>query len=87
MKGWRGAIEGNFIPLDAMQRGGSPSAYDRVLAARLGIRAGRLAIRGEFGLMVASRGLDIVAVPLANAVGEMRTLPDDFRDEASEFLK
>ena len=37
--------------------------------------------------MVALRGLNIVSVPLAEAVGQMRTLPPEFLDEASEFLK
>ena len=54
----------------------SRAFYDRVLATRLGIHAARLAIQGEFGKMVALRGLDIVAVPLAEAVGAMRMLED-----------
>jgi 6-phosphofructokinase 1 len=80
-------IETRDVTLGHLQRGGSPSAYDRVLATRLGIHAARLAIRGDFGKMVALRGLKIVAVPLAEAVGEMRTLTPEFLDEASEFLK
>ena len=80
-------IETRDVTLGHLQRGGSPSAYDRVLATRLGIHAARLAIHGEFGKMVALRGLKIVAVPLAEAVGEMRTLSPEFMDEAGEFLK
>lgn len=80
-------IETRDVTLGHLQRGGSPSAYDRVLATRLGIHAARLAIQGDFGKMVALRGLKIVAVPLADAVGEMRTLSAEFLDEASEFLK
>jgi len=83
----RTGIETREVTLGHLQRGGSPSAYDRVLATRLGIHAGRLAIKGEFGKMVALRGLDIVAVPLAEAVGEMRTVPESFLDEASEFFR
>ena len=80
-------IETREVTLGHLQRGGSPSAYDRVLATRLGIHAGRLAIEKDFGKMVALRGLKIVAVPLADAVGEMRELPHEFMDEASEFLR
>lgn len=80
-------IETRDVTLGHLQRGGSPSAYDRVLATRLGIHAARLAIQGDFGKMVALNGLKIIAVRLADAVGEMRTLSPEFLDEASEFLK
>ncbi|MCL4162343.1 UNVERIFIED_CONTAM: hypothetical protein GTU68_064968, partial [Idotea baltica] len=65
-------IETRDVTLGHLQRGGSPSAYDRVLGTRLGIHAGRLAMKKDFGKMVALRGLHIVAVPLAEAVGTMR---------------
>lgn len=80
-------IETREVTLGHLQRGGSPSAYDRVLGTRLGIHAGRLALKGDFGKMVALRGLQIVSVSLAEAVGQMRTLYPEFLDEASEFLK
>lgn len=80
-------IETRDVTLGHLQRGGSPSAYDRVLGTRLGIHAARLAINKDFGKMVALRGLHIVAVPLAEAVGTMRTLYPEFLDEASEFLR
>jgi len=80
-------IETREVTLGHLQRGGSPSAYDRVLGTRLGIHAARLAIQQDFGKMVALRGLHIVAVPLAEAVGTMRTLYPEFLDEAGEFLK
>lgn len=80
-------IETREVTLGHLQRGGSPSAYDRVLGTRLGIHAGRLALKGDFGKMVALRGLQIVAVPLAEAVGQMRTLYPEFMNEAEEFLR
>ncbi|MCA9090031.1 MAG: 6-phosphofructokinase [Planctomycetaceae bacterium] len=80
-------IETRDVTLGHLQRGGSPSAYDRVLGTRLGIHAARLAIKKDFGKMVALRGLHIVSVPLAEAVGTMRTLYPEFLDEAGEFLK
>ncbi|MEW4490804.1 ATP-dependent 6-phosphofructokinase [Thalassoglobus sp. JC818] len=80
-------IETRDVTLGHLQRGGSPSAYDRVLGTRLGIHAGRLALKKDFGKMVALKGLHIVGVPLAEAVGTMRTLYPEFLDEASEFLK
>ncbi len=75
------------VTLGHLQRGGSPSAYDRVLGTRLGIHAARLALKGDFGKMVALRGLKIVDVPLADAVNQMRTLPPEFLEEAGEFLR
>lgn len=82
----RTGIETREVTLGHLQRGGSPSAYDRVLGTRLGIHAGRLALKNDFGKMVALRGLHIVDVPLAEAVGTMRTLYPEFLDEAGEFL-
>lgn len=79
-------IETRWVTLGHLQRGGSPSAYDRVLGTRLGIHAARLAIKGDFGKMVALKGLNIVPVDLADATGTMRTLPPEFMDEAGEFL-
>jgi 6-phosphofructokinase 1 len=83
----RTGIETRWVTLGHLQRGGSPSAYDRVLGTRLGTHAARLALRKEYGKMVALRGTRIVAVQLADAVGEMRQLDKEFLDEASEFFK
>ena len=83
----RTGIETRAVTLGHLQRGGPPSAYDRVLGTRLGIHAARLVINGQFGQMVALRGLKIVEYPLAEAVGTMRTLDLEFMREAEEFYK
>jgi ATP-dependent phosphofructokinase / diphosphate-dependent phosphofructokinase len=79
-------IETRCVTLGHLQRGGPPTAYDRVLGTRMGIHAARLAIKKDFGKMVALRGTEIVSVPLADAVDTMRTLSKDFLSEAEEFL-
>ncbi|CAM5629057.1 ATP-dependent 6-phosphofructokinase OS=Streptomyces griseomycini OX=66895 GN=pfkA PE=3 SV=1 [Streptomyces griseomycini] len=61
--------EAKPVILGHVQRGGVPTAYDRVLATRFGWHAVEAAHRGEFGKMTALRGTDIVMVPLAEAVG------------------
>ena len=63
--------------LGHLQRGGSPPAYDRVLATRFGSFAVELLQRGEFGVMTALHSPDIVAVPLERIVGRTRTVPVD----------
>ena len=83
----RTGFETRAVTLGHLQRGGPPSAYDRVLGTRLGIHAARLAIKKDCGKMVALRGTNIISVPLAEAVGNMRTLHPDFLAEAEEFLK
>jgi 6-phosphofructokinase 1 len=83
----RTGIETRAVTLGHLQRGGPPSAYDRVLGTRLGIHAARLVINGQFGHMVALRGLKIVSYTLAEAVGTMRTLDLEFMREAEEFYK
>ena len=55
--------------LGHIQRGGTPTAFDRVLATRFGLQAIDAVHEGDFGTMVALRGTDIVRVPLAEAHG------------------
>jgi 6-phosphofructokinase 1 len=71
-------VETRAVVLGHIQRGGSPSAYDRVLATRFGVRAADLAGEGTFGVMVALRGTGLVAIPLAEATGELKTVPASF---------
>ena len=63
--------------LGHLQRGGTPTTFDRLLATRFGARAVELALAGEFGTMVALHPPDIVAVPLEKVVGRIRTVPLD----------
>ena len=63
--------------LGHLQRGGSPSPFDRILGTRLGAAAVRLVAEGGFGKMVALRTPNIVAVDLAEAVGQPKQVPPD----------
>lgn len=67
----RCGIESRVTVLGHLQRGGSPTFFDRVLATRYGSAAVEFAAKGDFGKMVALKGLDIVAVPLAEAVDSL----------------
>jgi len=78
--------EAKPVILGHVQRGGVPTAYDRVLATRFGWHAVEAAHRGEFGRMTALRGTDIVMVPLAEAVTELKTVPKDRMDEAESVF-
>ncbi len=60
-----------------MQRGGSPCPYDRVLASRLGSRAGKLILDGEFGYMVGIRNRELVKVPLEEVAGKLKYVAPD----------
>ena len=82
----RTGIETRVVTLGHLQRGGAPSAYDRVLGTRLGVHAARLAHEGRFGQMVSLRGTQITSVELSDAVGQMRTLEPEFMSEAREFF-
>jgi len=79
-------FETRTVILGHLQRGGSPSAYDRVLGTRLGVGAARLVIEGKFGRMVGLQGTKIVDFALADAVGNLKTLNDDFLRDAKEFF-
>jgi ATP-dependent phosphofructokinase / diphosphate-dependent phosphofructokinase len=63
--------------LGHLQRGGSPTAFDRILATRFGVAAAECACRGESGVMVALRGTDIVTVPIGDAIRSLKTVPID----------
>ena len=71
--------------LGHVQRGGSPTAFDRVLATRLGVRAADAVATGDVGTMVAVRGEEIVTVPLADACSEIRGVPPGLLDVARTF--
>lgn len=73
--------EAKPVILGHVQRGGTPTAYDRVLATRFGWHAVEAAHRGEFGRMTALRGTDIVMVPLADGVSELKRVPQHRMDE------
>ncbi len=61
--------------LGHLQRGGSPSAFDRLLGTRLGVEAAMLCARGETGKMVALRGPDIVTAPIEDAIDRPKLVP------------
>ncbi len=70
--------ESRFVVLGHLQRGGQPTAFDRVLATRFGGKAVELLIRGVFGRMVANNPPDIVPIPLSDVVGKIKTVPLDY---------
>ena len=78
--------ESRAVVLGHIQRGGTPTAYDRVLATRFGVQAVTALREGATGTMVALRGTEIVRVPLAEAVRELKTVPDARLDEAEVFF-
>jgi len=75
--GQRVHFEVRATVLGHVQRGGSPTAFDRVLATRLGCAAAWCVDRGEVGRMVAVRGMDIISVPIEEAVRESKLVPPD----------
>jgi 6-phosphofructokinase 1 len=78
--------EARTTVLGHIQRGGSPTAFDRVLATRFGLNAITAVKNGEWGKMVALRGTDIVTVPLQDATGTLKTVPIERYEEASSFF-
>jgi ATP-dependent phosphofructokinase / diphosphate-dependent phosphofructokinase len=78
--------EARVAVLGHIQRGGTPTAFDRVLATRFGVQASRAVAEGEFGCMVALRGTDIVRVPLAEATAKLKLVPPERYAEAEVFF-
>jgi 6-phosphofructokinase 1 len=82
----RTGFETRVTVLGHIQRGGSPTARDRVLATRFGLKASDLVAEGAFGQMAALRGDDVISVPLAEATAALKTVPDDWYDVARTFF-
>lgn len=78
--------ESRAVVLGHVQRGGTPTAFDRVLATRFGLHAIDAVHEGDYGKMVALRGTDIVRVSLSEATAELKTVPADRLDEAKVFF-
>ena len=70
--------ESRHVVLGHLQRGGSPTPFDKVLATRFGAKAVELVRRGVFGRMVANNPPDIVHIPLSDVVGRCKTVPLDY---------
>jgi phosphofructokinase-like protein len=79
-------VETRFTVLGHVQRGGSPTAYDRVLATRYGVVAVELVKQKQFGKMVALRGYKIVPVNLTDSVTKLRTVDMDLYNIATTFF-
>ncbi len=80
------AYEVRAMALGHLQRGGAPSAFDRVLGTRYGVRAAEMALAGEWGRMPALRGSEIVSVELAEAVGSTKTASEETLDIMELFF-
>ena len=82
----RTGYETRVTVLGHIQRGGSPTPRDRVLATRYGLKAADLVDEGKFGRMAALHGDEVVDVPLADAVAERKTVPVEWYETARAFF-
>jgi phosphofructokinase-like protein len=82
----RTGYETRVTVLGHVQRGGSPTPRDRVLATRYGLKAADLVQQGKFGRMAALHGDLIVDVPLKDATAELKTVPEDWYSVAKAFF-
>jgi ATP-dependent phosphofructokinase / diphosphate-dependent phosphofructokinase len=82
----RTGYETRVTILGHIQRGGTPTAFDRVLATRFGIGAIDAVADGDYGKMVALRGTEIARVPLSEAVGQLKTLDSSLYETAEVFF-
>jgi 6-phosphofructokinase 1 len=82
----RTGFETRVVVLGHLLRGGTPTAFDRVLATRFGLTAVDAAHEGDGDVMVALHGNDIARVPLADAVGVSKVVPRERFEEAEVFF-
>ena len=79
-------IDTRAVVLGHLQRGGSPNAFDRVLATRFGIAAIDLVHEGRFGQMVAIQGNVMVSVPLKDVIGKLKTVNSELYEIGATFF-
>lgn len=79
-------FESRVVILGHIQRGGSPTAFDRMLGTKYGIKAIDLIHQGNFGNFAALKGSEIVAVPLSEMLGKTRTVDDELYEMAEVFF-
>ncbi len=82
----RTKLETRSTVLGHIQRGGSPTAFDRVLGTRFGVKAMELVLDKKFGCMVSLAGTEIKEVPIAEAVGTLKTVDKKFYEMAKIFF-
>ena len=78
--------EARTTVLGHVQRGGTPTAFDRVLATRMGLAAVDAVAAGDLGTMVALRGTEVVRVPLSEGTDVLKTVPDERYAEVRTFF-
>lgn len=79
-------VETRSVVLGHLQRGGTPTHFDRNLGTRIGLKALELAIKGEFGKMATLYKGEITSVQLEEAVGRLKTVPIELYEEAKIFF-
>ncbi|MBA2691692.1 MAG: ATP-dependent 6-phosphofructokinase [Rubrobacter sp.] len=82
----RTGIDTRHVVLGHLQRGGTPTANDRILSTRYGVRAAEAVKNAEWGKMVALRGNDIVTVPLGEATDETKVVPRELYELLKSFF-
>ena len=82
----RTGYETRVTVLGHVQRGGTPTPRDRVLATRYGLKAAQLVVDGKFGRMAALHGDSIVDVSLDEATKELKTVPPEWYEVAKAFF-
>jgi phosphofructokinase-like protein len=82
----RTGYETRVTVLGHVQRGGTPTPHDRILATRYGLKAADLVLEGKFGRMAALHGDEIVDVSLEEATAQLKTVPPHFYDVARAFF-
>lgn len=70
-------LETRVTILGHLQRGGIPSASDRLLATRLGVKCAESIVKGKYGVMMSARGTEVVPVPIEDVAGKRKTVPYD----------
>ncbi len=82
----RTGYETRVTVLGHLQRGGSPTAFDRILGTRFGVKAVELALEGKFGYMASLQGTQVVGIPIEQATGQLKTVDKELYNIAKIFF-
>lgn len=79
-------LDTRVTQLGHIQRGGTPTAFDRMLGTRFGVKAVELVLKKKFGFMASLQGSEIKEIPIQKAVGKLKTVDREFYQMANKFF-
>ena len=80
-------VDSRNIILSSILRGGTPTAFDRILGLKFGLKAVELAAEKQYGMMVCLKSTEVSAIPIESVAGQIKTVPESIYRESMLFFQ